>query len=273
MLTLLGFIVGVALVGYGISTGKAPPEIFLNWQGLAIVCGGSIAAIVVSYPIPEIMRAFTSYFIIFRSGAHKYVKAIDKMVSCIRTYQREGQEKLLQILASGTKLWIFYDGVQMKSVGYSQEETREILEDQIRWQMNREMKQHHLFSTMAKVAPAFGMIGTLIGLINMLITLQSHPGNVGSGLAIALTTTFYGLILANIIFAPIAEKLKERAENNFLIETMQLEAVMMLYEDRNYVYARDKLAAYLNAANRKKVQKVAGKMDFSKNKKRFRKVA
>jgi len=273
VLTLFGFVVGVALVVYGISTGKAPPDIFLNYQGMAIVFGGTIAAVVVSYPVPEILRAFTSYFIIFRSGSHKYVKAVDEMVSYIRACQRDGLEKLCELLKSGTKLWIFYDGVQMMSVGYAKEETKEVLEDQVRWQMAREMKQHHLFATMAKVAPAFGMIGTLIGLINMLITLQNQPGKVGIGLAIALTTTFYGLILANLVFAPISEKLKERAENNLLIETMQVEAVMMLYDKRNYIFARDKLAAYLSAGQRKRVQRVAGKRDFSSGKKRFRKVA
>ena len=147
----------------------------------------------------------------------------------------------------------------MMANGYTGEETKTILEDQIRWKMAREMKQHQLFGTMARIAPAFGMIGTLIGLINMLITLKNQPGEVGLGLAIALTTTFYGLALANMIFAPIAEKIKEQAENNLLLETMQLEAILMLYEKRNYVYARDKLAAYLSANSRKKVSAVAGK--------------
>ena len=101
-------------------------------------------------------------------------------------------------------------------------------------------------------------IGTLIGLINMLITLQSNPGDVGIGLAIALTTTFYGLALANMLFGPISEKIKERAENNLFIETMQMEAVLMLYDKRNYVYARDKLAAYLNAGSRKKLNDHSG---------------
>ena len=103
------------------------------------------------------------------------------------------------------------------------------------------------------------MIGTLIGLINMLITLQNEPGQVGIGLAIALTTTFYGLALANMVFAPISEKIKERAENNLLMETMELDAVLMIYDKRNYVFARDKLAAYLNPNSRKKVASVAGK--------------
>ena len=134
-----------------------------------------------------------------------------------------------------------------------------MLEDQVRWQMNREMKQHQLFGSMSRIAPAFGMIGTLIGLINMLITLQSEPGQVGLGLAIALTTTFYGLALANMVFAPISEKIRERAENNLMMETMELEAVLMIYDKRNYVFARDKLAAYLNANSRKKVASVAGK--------------
>lgn len=255
MLTLLGFLIGTALIAYGIMTGKAPVDIFLNWQGLAIVVGGTIASTFVSFPVREVLLAFRSYIVIFVAGSHDYIGAVNKMVSAIRTYQRDGLEHLQREAAALKKLWIFRDGVQMMANGYSKEETYEILEDQIRWQMQREMKQHQLFGTMAKFAPAFGMIGTLIGLINMLVTLQNEPGKVGLGMAIALTTTFYGLVLANIIFAPISEKIKERAENNLLLETMQLEALKMMYEKRNYVYARDKLSAYLNAGSRKKVHR------------------
>ena len=253
MLTFLGFILGTALVAFGILSGKAPAEMFLNWQGLAIVFGGTVAATFMSYPMREVFRGFVSLFIIFRSGTHNYVHAIKEMVRCIRTYRKDGLDALLAKTESVQKLWIFRDGVQMIANGYTQDEAKLILEDQVRWQMSREMKQNQLFTSMARISPAFGMIGTLIGLINMLITLKSQPGDVGLGLAVALTTTFYGLALSNMIFAPIAEKVKERAENNLLLETMQVEAVMMLYEKRNFVYARDKLAAYLNAGNRKKL--------------------
>ncbi|MFQ5708906.1 MAG: motility protein A [bacterium] len=273
MLTFLGFIFGIVLVTYGILSGKAPPEIFLNWRGLAIVMGGTVAAIVVSYPMREVLRAFRSYFIIFRSGSHDFIAAIDKMVSSIRIYQRDGLDKLVKEADGLDNLWILRDGIQMLANGYSKEETREILQDQVRWQMSRELKQHQLFGTMAKIAPAFGMLGTLIGLINMLITLKSQPGDVGSGLAIALTTTFYGLALANMVFAPISEKIKERAEHNLLIETMQLETLLMLYDNRNYVYVRDKLAAYLNANSRKKVNATAGRREFSNKRRKFKKAA
>jgi chemotaxis protein MotA len=253
MFTVFGFIIGVSLVAFGILTGKAPADMFLNWQGLAIVVGGTVASTFVSHPIREVLRAVRSCFIVFSSGSHDYIGAIKEMVHYIRTYSRDGLEKLETEVNARNKLWILKDGVQLMVNGYSKEEAHEILEDQIRWQMSREMKQHQLFGSMAKIAPAFGMIGTLIGLINMLITLQSQPGEVGLGLAIALTTTFYGLALANMLFGPISEKLRERAENNLFVETMQLEAVLMMYEKRNYVYARDKLAAYVSASNRKKV--------------------
>ncbi len=272
MLTIIGFIMGSSLVAYGIMTGKAPVEIFLNWQGLAIVVGGTIASTFVSYPIREVLLAFRSYLVIFLSGQFDYVGAVDKLVTAIRTFQRDGIDKLLQEAGSMKKLWILQDGIQMIANGYSKQETHEILEDQIRWQMTRELKQHQLFGTMAKIAPAFGMIGTLIGLINMLITLQSNPGQVGLGLAIALTTTFYGLVLANIIFVPISAKIRERAENNLLIETMQLEALDMMYENRNYVYARDKLSAYLNAGNRRKVAKISSGSAGRASKKKIAKV-
>jgi chemotaxis protein MotA len=253
MFTFLGFILGTALVTYGILSGKAPAEMFLNWQGIAIVAGGTVAATFMSYPMKEVSRSIISLFVIFRSGTHNYVQAIREMVLCIRLYQKDGLDALLAKAGTVRKLWIFRDGVQMIANGYEQEEAQIILEDQVRWQMSREMKQNQLFTSMAKISPAFGMIGTLIGLINMLITLKSQPGDVGLGLAVALTTTFYGLALSSMLFAPIAEKIKERAENNLLLETMQVEAVMMLYQKRNFVYARDKLAAYLNAGSRRKL--------------------
>ncbi len=257
MLTFLGFVTGSFLVALGIVEGKAPVDVFLNWQGLAIVAGGTIASTFVSYPLREVLLAFRSYLVIFVAGSHDYVGAVNKMVQAIRTFQREGMEALQRDSEQMKKLWIFKDGVQMMAGGYSKEETREILEDQVRWQMSREMKQHQLFGAMARIAPGFGMIGTLIGLINMLLTLQSEPGKVGIGLAVALTTTFYGLVLANIVFAPISEKIKERAENNLLVETMQVEALLMIYDNRNYIYARDKLSAYLNAGNRRKIARIS----------------
>jgi chemotaxis protein MotA len=257
MLTFLGFLIGCSLVAYGIINGSSPVNVFLNWQGMAIVLGGTIASTFVSFPVSEVVQAFKAFFIIFRSGAHDYVGAVNKMVAAIRSYQRDGLDHLLRELPKLKKLWILQDGVQMIANGYSKAEAQAILEDQIRWQMTRESKQNQLFNVMAKIAPAFGMLGTVIGLIDMLITLQSKPGQVGLGLAVALTTTFYGLILANMVFVPIAEKIRERSENNLLLETMQLETILMMYDNRNYVYARDKLAAYLNANSRKKVNQLA----------------
>jgi chemotaxis protein MotA len=273
MLTFFGFAIGTALIGYGILNGQAPPEIFLNWPGLSIVVGGTVASTFVSYPLKEVLRAFRSYFIIFRSGVHDYVTAIDKMVSSVRILQRQGLESVHGHLKASSNLWILKDGAQMMANGYGKEETQNVLEDQIRWKMSRELKQHQLFGTMAKISPAFGMLGTLIGLINMLVTIQSQPGQVGIGLAIALTTTFYGLILANMVFSPISKKIKERAEHNLLLETMQLETVLMMYDKRNFVYVRDKLAAYLNASSRKKVSATAGQNIASLDEAPLRKAA
>jgi len=256
--TFVGIMLGAALIAVGIASGQAQANVFWNWQGLAIVLGGTIAATLISYPLPEVFRGFRSFFVIFRSGVHDLVDAVNRLVTATRIFHREGVTATAQHAAGWKDLWIFKDGLQLMINGYTRDEAKEILEDQVRWQLSRERKQENLFNRMAKIAPAFGMVGTLIGLINMLITLQSHPQQVGEGLAIALTTTFYGLILANLVFSPIAAKIRERAENNVLLQTMQIETILMLYDKRNYVFVREKLAAYLNAGLRKKVQQTAG---------------
>lgn len=255
MATVLGIICGVCLIVLGISRNGTPPDIFYNPSGLAIVLGGTIAATFVSFPLNEVIRAFRSYLVVFKSGTHDYVKATQQMVNVIKNYNINGIRELESETNRPRKLWIFNDGVKMLLNGYNKEETRIVLEDQVRWQMNREQKQYQLFGAMAKFAPAFGMIGTLIGLIQMLITMNEGPEKVGTGLAIALTTTFYGLVLANLFFNPISEKIREQAENNLLLETMEIEGVMILYDNENYVLARDKLSAYISASNRKKVTK------------------
>lgn len=273
MFTLLGVLAGTALIAWGIISGQATPDVFLNWQGVAIVFGGTIAATFISHPSREVFRGFMAYFIIFRSGRVDYVKVIDKMVTAIRVGQRDGIPAMQKQMKLVKGLWIFKDGIQMLANGYSREEAQETLEDQVKWKVSRELKQRDLFNSMAQTAPAFGMIGTLIGLINMLLTLQSNPSDVGSGLAIALITTFYGLILSNMIFAPIGGKIEDRAENNLLFETIQVEAVLLLYDKKNYIYARDRLAAYLNAGSRKKLTKVAGKGSLQKKHNLIKKAA
>ena len=273
MFTLLGVILGTMLIAYGIMHGQATPDVFLNWQGLAIVFGGTIAATFISHPSYEVFRGFMSYFIIFRSGRVNFINAIDKMVTAIRIGQRDNLTTMQKDLRTVKDLWIFKDGVQMILNGYTRDETKATLEDQVRWKVSRELKQRDLFNAMSQTAPAFGMIGTLIGLINMLLTLKTNPSDVGSGLAIALITTFYGLILANMIFAPIGGKIAERAETNLLYETIQLEAVLLIYDKKNYIYARDKLAAYLNAGSRNKLEKIAGKGSLQKKSGFFKKAA
>ena len=255
MITIIGIISGITLIVIGIKGSGTPADIFINPTGLAIVLGGTLAATLISFPFHEVLRAFRSYLIIFRSGSHDYVQAIKNLVRNIEKYNNYGLSSFEEFHRPSKKLWIFNDGFQLMINGYNKEEVKKVLEDQIRWKFKRELKQNQLFATMAKFAPAFGMIGTLIGLIKMLVTMSSGPQHVGHGLAIALTTTFYGLILANMLFNPIAEKIREQSENNLLLETMQLESLMMMFYNSSHIYAQDKLASYISAAQRKKLMK------------------
>ncbi len=255
MITILGIISGIILIGIGIKSSGTPAAIFINPTGLAIVLGGTVAATLISFPFQEVLRAFRSYLIIFRSGSHDYVQAIKYLVLNIEKYNNHGLSSFEEFHRPQKKLWIFNDGIQLMINGYNKEEVKQVLEDQIRWKFKREQKQNQLFATMAKFAPAFGMIGTLIGLIKMLVTMSSGPEHVGQGLAIALTTTFYGLLLANMFFNPISEKIREQSENNLLLETMQLETLMMMFDNSNHIYAQDKLASYISAGQRKKLVK------------------
>ena len=253
MIKLFGILLGFLLIIIGIAAEAAPIYIYFNLSGLAIVLGGTIAATLVSFPFKEVTRAFNSYVVVFKSGTHDYIKAIDQMLKVIKKHNIGGITSLEEVQKQPKNLWLLFDGIQMMINGYDKNETKLVLEDQIHWKNKREYKQTQLFSAMGKFSPAFGIVGTLIGLINILSSLENSPKNIGIGLAIALTSALYGLILANIIFKPISEKLQERAENNLLLETMQLETILMIYDNNSFNYALDRLSAYICVTDRKKI--------------------
>jgi chemotaxis protein MotA len=137
-------------------------------------------------------------------------------------------------------------GVQLVIDGTPTDKVLELLEWRIARLKARERAEAQLFRTMATYAPAFGMLGTLIGLINMLHGMgTASMAVIGQGMAVALITTFYGLILANLVFKPIAVKLERRTERRVLVMNMVLEGIVMLSERRSPSFVRETLSSFL----------------------------
>ena len=143
------------------------------------------------------------------------------------------------------KNFFLKDGIQMIIDGYSVEEIEGILATRITNRISREGMEAKMYRSMAKFAPAFGMLGTLIGLINMLYKMAEDPGGIGANMAVALVTTFYGVLLANLVFHPISEKLDQRSKEDQFRLQMLSEGIILLHQRKHPLIVRDVLKSYV----------------------------
>lgn len=240
--TLLGFFGGIGcllfamLMGSGIST-------FIHIPSMLIVVGGTFSATLINFPLPEIMKILSAAFKAFKSDALDPLGPIPLMISAAETTRREG---LLSLENSVDDIEDDFLKLGMRLIidGTDPEEVRGILETELDCQEERHNRGQQLFLAMAKYAPGFGMIGTLVGLIALLKNMND-PSNIGPAMSVALITTFYGAVLANLIFMPIAGKLKARTADESLIRRIVLEGILMIQAQTNPRYISQKLVAYL----------------------------
>ncbi len=243
--TLVGMIGGLALIGSVLLVAAQDATAFLNLPGLAIVLGGTLAATFLAYPMDEVLRVFRLVWIVLRNE---------------RVYTRDDLEELIHI----SQLWFKGDvravedtlegianpflrtGVQLV-IDLTPEE--DIL-DLLQWRISRLRAKEHaeaaIFRTMAGFSPAFGMIGTLVGLINMMFILEDGDiAQIGQQMGVALLTTFYGILLANLFFKPIAVKLERRTEQRLVTLNMIMQGISLMCQKRNPTLMRETLYSFI----------------------------
>jgi len=245
--SLLGILAGVGVIGHALATGAAPPESFYSLPSIEIVLGGTIAATLLSFPIKEVLRILRVTVIIFKKGM---TDTLGPYVNEIVELSRSARMGVSELEKSKDALSIPFlkDGVQMIINGYTEPEIRDIMESRIENREIREKWEENVLRTMGKFAPGFGMMGTLIGLIGMLVSMggEGDPSKtIGPNMAGARITTFYGVLLANLIFNPMAEKFKSRIEQQTVLQNMVIEGVVLLYHKKHPLVVREKLNSFI----------------------------
>ena len=250
--TILGFVVSLALFVGAIYLSTDDMLVFLNLPSFVIVAGGTLAATFVSFEARYVLLSLRMiYKIVFspRIGRNLLKSEVGRVIRWGYTVQKSG---LPALEAEAGKLKrtdrFLAFGVDMVVSGYSGEEVREILTTTIETTFGRNTVQAGILKSMGSVSPAFGMIGTLIGLIIMLQKMGADPTSLGPSLAIALITTLYGVLFARLIFIPAATKIQQREEivrfRNYLVA----EGLSLLAERRSPRYIQDKMNSYLDPA-------------------------
>ncbi|TCO79941.1 motility protein A [Marinisporobacter balticus] len=246
--TIIGIVSGLGMIIWGIVI-DGSISTFYNLPSIVIVLGGTIAGICVAYPLNKLKDALVVVKKAFASKNHDPMEIISKIIEIANIARREGL-LALEEAAENIDDKFLQKGVMLIVDGTDPELVRNILETELAFVEERHGEGRSIFDTLGSLAPAFGMIGTLIGLINMLKTLED-PSAVGPQMSVALITTFYGSLLANLIFIPIAAKLKIRSREEILIKEVMVEGLLSIQAGENPRIIEVKLKSFLPPKHRK----------------------
>jgi chemotaxis protein MotA len=248
----LGMIIGVGLLMYaiGVDIGMA---LFIHPQSLLIVLGGTFGATLVHFPISQLFKLSGRLKVIFSLERHSYKNDIDLVIELSDKLKKEGRLALSKDL-SKIKDHFLRNGLQLLIDRISVGELDRILRENIEYMIKRHDQGINFFEQMAKYAPGFGLIGTLIGLIVMLSELDD-PTKLGPSMSIALVTTFYGVLLTNLVFLPLAGRLRISSDEEILQKEMLLQGIICLANDESSYLIREKMSMLLPEKERRKLKK------------------
>ena len=241
--SVVGLILAIALILGSVVIGGGSFSSFVDIPSALVVIGGAVAACMISFPLKSFLAMPKSLKVVFLNKQEDVREIIKTIVSLAETARRDGL-LALESRANEVENKFISLGIQMAVDG-----TRpEVMEDIMRTEMEAIATRHRnakkVFDQLGRFAPAYGMIGTLMGLI-MMLSNMSDPSAIGAGMAVALITTLYGAIVSNVAFLPFAEKL------GFLHsqESMRLEiivrGIMAIQSGENPRVIEQKLNTYL----------------------------
>lgn len=242
--TVMGLIGGVLLVLGMVVMSPEHIGLFFNIPGLLVVLGGTFAAALVSRPWRDVQAVLRQLPQLLRDETPGIDAELNQLLrfaewyrlGSLRAAERELENITHPFLHAGLRM--LADGCQPQDLSKS-----------LQWRMSglraREQGEAQILRTLAVFAPAFGMLGTLFGLVHMLSGLgESGLGEIGSSMAFAMITTLYGIVAANLFFKPLAIKLERRTHQRLLQMGMLMEGILMIYEKRHPTLIRETLEAF-----------------------------
>ncbi|SFM47602.1 motility protein A [Thermodesulforhabdus norvegica] len=245
--TLIGIVLAFSLVLISIMMGSGL-GLFINIPSLMIVVGGTMGATMIRHPLNEVIGMIKVVKNVFFTRVWTPERIVDQFLDFADKSRKEG------ILALEAELPniddpFFAKGLQMAIDGMEPDALREILETEIEYLQERHQNGAEILDTMGTFFPAMGMIGTLIGLVQMLQTMED-PSTIGPAMAVALLTTFYGAVGANLVCLPMAGKLRTRSKEETLVKEMIIAGIIGLANGENPRILEQKLHSFLAPSKR-----------------------
>ena len=248
--TVFGVIFGFGIISWGVLSATHDWGIFVSLASFNIVMGGIIAAAFIGFRWRYLLLSMFDILTIFvrQTITPKSLKKdVAQIIVWSKAIQADGKNAIQKIIDEEKEYFTKYV-FTLIATGYKEEEVRRFSENSIEEHYFRHLNESNILNSMGSSAPAFGMVGTLIGLIVMLGDLED-PSKMGPGLSMALMTTLYGVLIARFLFIPTASKVKQKLSIKRFREYLLLEGIMLIMQKKNPFYIEDFLNSFLDRSH------------------------
>ena len=241
--SLIGIVCAVALILGSILIGSAPITAFIDFPSIMVVCGGSLAAGLICFPLRSMIGSPQVAMKILLNKSEDKRQLIKQLVSLAETARRDGL-LALESTIGGLENSLVKTGIQMCVDGCTPEVVEQVLRTEADALAARHREGKAIMDQMGRFAPAYGMIGTLLGLIMMLADI-SDPSKFAAGMTVALMAALYGAIMANVFFCPFAEKLGLLSRSELIAIEIAIRGVMAIQSGESPRAIEQKLRTFL----------------------------
>jgi chemotaxis protein MotA len=246
--TIIGLLGGSILIVVAIVTG-GNVVVFINIPGLLIVVGGTIATCFIKFSMGDVINSFRVAMKAFMVKIDPPDEIMEKMVSIAKVAKERG---LMALENEKPDDEFAAKAFQFLADGFDEEQIKELLKKDINLTIRRHSTGQKVFKGMGSSAPAFGMIGTLIGLVQMLANM-ANPQDIGPAMAVALLTTLYGALIANLVCLPLADKLALRSQEELETKNLILDAALGIARGLSGMVFTETLKIHLSPKDRLKI--------------------
>ncbi len=244
LMTVLGWVCGLGAIGWALKDGETF-RFFFNFRALMLVFGGTFGATLITYPWSIMKRVPSAILLFIFPGRRESADSVMSTILALAGRARRTSMESLEIDMRGMNDHFLANGLKMIADGFPANLIRANLEKEIHFIRLRHSEIANVFRNMATYAPIFGLLGTLVGVVEVLLNL-TDPRTMGMHMAVAMTATFYGIFGANFLFLPISGKLHAYSEQELFLKEVMIEGILSIQRQEVPAILTRRLQAYLN---------------------------
>ncbi|MCB0348379.1 MAG: MotA/TolQ/ExbB proton channel family protein [Bdellovibrionales bacterium] len=252
MVHLFGFIFAITMIKVCFGLLDMDARYYYDDIALIVVVGGTICAAVITFPMSDLFKMTKAFFRIVRKTPEEKESTVKDLVSLAQAVNVSKAALLKEIERPDINLFL-KDGIDLILAGFSRDEVESIMKERIYRDREREEHYGSLLRTISKYPPAFGLVGTVLGLVALMRSVSegADAKQIGLKMALALVATLYGLLMTNILLVPMSENLFNKSEHNKSNRELIIDGILMIYDKKSPLMVQEFLNSYLPPLKRK----------------------